>query len=140
MAGWSLSEVLGSGFEEFDHAIGCCVASITGTEGVPRHVSLGLPAVREAVEDAGLSERERTDTDVVAATAISAAADPGHILYGTDWSGAPASVVEYVTRALDEAAVLDDPTRQAINRGNALGLLPGLASRLSATPTPTTVR
>jgi 3-oxoacyl-(acyl-carrier-protein) synthase len=72
MAGWSLSQALGSGFEEFDHAIGCRVASIIGTEGVPRHVSLGLPAVREAVEDAGLSERERAETDVVAATAISA--------------------------------------------------------------------
>jgi 6-methylsalicylate decarboxylase len=69
-----------------------------------------------------------------------AAADPGHILYGTDWSGVPASVVEHVTRALDEATVLDEPTRQAINRGNALGLLPGLASRLSAAPTPTAVR
>jgi hypothetical protein len=44
------------------------------------------------------------------------------------------------TRALDEAPMLDEPTRQGINRGNALGLLPGLASRLSATPTPTTVR
>jgi 3-oxoacyl-(acyl-carrier-protein) synthase len=72
LAGWSLSEALGSGFEEFDHAIGCRVASIELTEGLPRHVSLGLPAVREAVEDAGLSERERTETDVVAATAISA--------------------------------------------------------------------
>jgi 3-oxoacyl-(acyl-carrier-protein) synthase len=72
MAGWSLSEALGSGFEEFDHAIGCRVASIELTEGLPRHVSLGLPAVREAVEDAALSERERTETDVVAATAISA--------------------------------------------------------------------
>jgi 3-oxoacyl-(acyl-carrier-protein) synthase len=72
MAGWPLCEALGSGFEEFDHAIGCRVASITGTEGVPRHVSLGLPAAREAVENAGLSGRERTETDVVAATAISA--------------------------------------------------------------------
>jgi predicted TIM-barrel fold metal-dependent hydrolase len=69
-----------------------------------------------------------------------AAADSSRILYGTDWSGVPASVVERATRALDEAAGLDDPTRRAINRGNALGLLPGLASRLSTTPTPTTLR
>jgi len=69
-----------------------------------------------------------------------AAADPSRILYGTDWSGVPASVVEHATRALDETAVLDDPTRRAINRGNALGLLPRLARRLSTTPTTTTVR
>jgi hypothetical protein len=36
--------------------------------------------------------------------------------------------------------VLDEPTRQAINRDNALALLPGLASRLRTTPTPTAVR
>lgn len=72
LAGWSLCEALGSGFEEFDHAIGCRVASTEHTEGLPRHVSLGLSAAREAVEDAGLSDRERAETDVVAATAISA--------------------------------------------------------------------
>ena len=69
-----------------------------------------------------------------------AAADPSRIMYGTDWSGVPASVVEQATRALDEAAALDEPTRRAINRDNALGLLPGLASRLNTTPTPITVR
>jgi predicted TIM-barrel fold metal-dependent hydrolase len=69
-----------------------------------------------------------------------AAADPGRILYGSDWSGVPASVVEHATRAFDDATVLDEPTRQAINRGNALSLLPGLASRLSTTPTPSPVR
>ncbi|MBV9141000.1 MAG: amidohydrolase [Pseudonocardiales bacterium] len=69
-----------------------------------------------------------------------AAVDSSRILYGTDWSGVPASVVERATRALDEAAGLDDPTRRAINRGNALGLLPSLASRLSTTPTPTPLR
>jgi predicted TIM-barrel fold metal-dependent hydrolase len=69
-----------------------------------------------------------------------AAADPGRILYGSDWSGVPASVVEHAIRAFDDAAVLDEPNRQAINRGNALSLLPGLASRLSTTPTPSPVR
>lgn len=72
MAGWSLSEALGSGFEEFDHAIGCRVASREHTEGLPRHLNLGLPAAREAVEDAGLSDEERAETDVIGATAISA--------------------------------------------------------------------
>lgn len=62
-----------------------------------------------------------------------AAADPGRILYGTDWSGVPAHVVERSTRALDESSLIDDRTRQAINRRNALGLLPGVAARLGAT-------
>ncbi len=39
---------------------------------MPRHLSLGLAAAREAVEDAGLSDRERAETDVIGATAISA--------------------------------------------------------------------
>jgi predicted TIM-barrel fold metal-dependent hydrolase len=69
-----------------------------------------------------------------------AAVDPDHILFGTDWSGVPASVVEQVTSAFDGAAELDGPTRQAINRDNALGLLPGLASRLSPMPTPMPTR
>lgn len=72
MAGWSLSEALGGGFEEFDHAIGCRVSCVEDTGGLPRHLSLGLAAAREAVEDAGLSERERAETDVIGATAISA--------------------------------------------------------------------
>ena len=72
MAGSSLSEALGSGFEEFDHAIGCRVSCVDDTGGLPRHLSLGLAAAREAVEDAGLSDRERAETDVIGATAISA--------------------------------------------------------------------
>jgi 3-oxoacyl-(acyl-carrier-protein) synthase len=39
---------------------------------VPRHVSLGSSAAREAVEDAGLSDRERAETDLIVGTAISA--------------------------------------------------------------------
>ncbi len=68
-----------------------------------------------------------------------AAADPSRILYGTDWSGVPAAVLEHATRAFDATDLLDEPTRQAINRDNALGLLPGLANRLGTTPTPSTV-
>jgi 6-methylsalicylate decarboxylase len=67
------------------------------------------------------------------------AADSDRILYGSDWSGVPAPVVERGIRALDEAAVIDDSTRQAVNRDNALRLLPGLARRLGATTTPATV-
>ncbi|MBP2327570.1 3-oxoacyl-(acyl-carrier-protein) synthase [Kibdelosporangium banguiense] len=42
---------------------------------MPRHVGLGLHAVREAVEDAGLSGRERAEIDVIGATAIGAAVE-----------------------------------------------------------------
>lgn len=69
-----------------------------------------------------------------------AAADPSRILYGTDWSGVPAAVVAQATRALDASAVINDRARQGINRNNALALLPGLARRLKATPTPAAVR
>lgn len=68
-----------------------------------------------------------------------AVADSSRILYGTDWSGVPAAVVEHATHAFDATDLLDEPTRQAINRDNALGLLPRLAGRLSTTPTPSTV-
>lgn len=72
LAGWSACAALGAGFEEFGHAIGCRVASVGNAEAEPRHVSLGLSAAHEAVESAGLSELERAQTDIVAATAISA--------------------------------------------------------------------
>lgn len=70
--GWPTCRALGSGFEEFDHAIGCAVPFVPHTDTEPRHVSLGMLAAREAVAAAGLSERERAETDVVVATAISA--------------------------------------------------------------------
>lgn len=69
LAGVSPCTALGSGFEAFDHAIGCRVTS-TGPGPEPRHVRLGLSAAREAVEAAGLSERQCAETDVVTATAV----------------------------------------------------------------------
>lgn len=69
-----------------------------------------------------------------------ATADLSHILYGTDWSGVPAAVVSQATRVLDEFTALGDGVHQAINRGNALDLLPGLASRLNAAPAPAPAR
>lgn len=72
MAGWLRCAALGSGLEEFDHAIGCRVGFMAKGDGLPRHVSLGLPAVREALEDTELSDHERAETEVVAEAAISA--------------------------------------------------------------------
>lgn len=92
MAGWPACEPLKSGFEEFEHAIGCRVPSVADVEGVPRHVTLGMMAAREAVERTGLSEQERAATDVVAATAISAiveleAAHIGGTVVRSGWFG-----------------------------------------------------
>lgn len=72
LAGRSPCEALGTGFEEFARAIGCRAVN-TGSDGAePRHVTFGLSAAREAVGAAGLSQQELAETDVVAATAISA--------------------------------------------------------------------
>lgn len=67
------------------------------------------------------------------------AVGPGRVLYGTDWSGVPASVVERAIRVFDTAPAIDDGARHAINRSNALALLPGLAGRLKVTRAPVTV-
>lgn len=72
VAGWSPCEELGVGFEECDRAIGCRAVSAGQAWAGPRHVGLGLTASQEAVAAAGLTEQERADTDVIAATAISA--------------------------------------------------------------------
>lgn len=69
-----------------------------------------------------------------------ATADLSRILYGTDWSGVPAAVVSQATRVLDEFTALGDGVHQAINRDNALDLLPGLARRLNAAPASAPVR
>jgi predicted TIM-barrel fold metal-dependent hydrolase len=66
-----------------------------------------------------------------------AAAGSSQVLYGTDWSGVPASAVRQVTTALDEAE-MDGPARQAIDRDNALRLLPRLAERINLAPAGTT--
>jgi 3-oxoacyl-(acyl-carrier-protein) synthase len=70
--GWPTCRELGSGFEEFEHAIGCAVSSVPHTGSQPRHVGLGMLAARQAVAAAGLSEPERAETGIVVGTAISA--------------------------------------------------------------------
>jgi len=67
-------------------------------------------------------------------------ADLSHILYEPTGGGVPAAVVSQATRVLDEFTALGDGVHQAINRGNALDLLPGLASRLNAAPAPAPAR
>lgn len=59
-------------------------------------------------------------------------ADPEHILYGSDFPYAPASVGESFTAKLDAYSGFDENDRLAINRNNALKLFDRLDSHLSA--------
>ncbi|MER5295314.1 amidohydrolase family protein [Streptomyces pharetrae] len=57
-----------------------------------------------------------------------AAVDPSRILFGTDWPPTPGHVIADVTApALDADPALSDDQLRAINRENALRLLPALA-------------
>jgi predicted TIM-barrel fold metal-dependent hydrolase len=53
-------------------------------------------------------------------------AKPGHVLFGSDWPYAPATVVSYFTGHLDAYAALDDAGHAAIDRDNAASLFPHL--------------
>jgi predicted TIM-barrel fold metal-dependent hydrolase len=61
-----------------------------------------------------------------------AAAGPGRILFGSDWPARPATEVDDIVRALEADPALDDRARRAVDRDNALRLLPRLAARLRA--------
>ncbi|MGP4109452.1 amidohydrolase family protein [Streptomyces sp. 4N509B] len=63
-----------------------------------------------------------------------AAAGPSRILFGTDWPARPADEVRVITRDHATDPTLDRATRRAVDRTNALRLLPRLASRLRDTP------
>ncbi|MBC9727385.1 amidohydrolase family protein [Streptomyces sp. TRM68367] len=56
-----------------------------------------------------------------------ATVDPGRILFGTDWPPTPAQVVtDIVAPALDNDPAISDAQLQAINRENAVRLMPAL--------------
>lgn len=57
-------------------------------------------------------------------------AKPGHITYGSDWPFAPIAVSKLFAAGLETYPGLDAPTREAIERTNALALFP----RLGAAP------
>ncbi|WP_158674614.1 amidohydrolase family protein [Streptomyces hoynatensis] len=61
-----------------------------------------------------------------------AAAGPSRVLFGTDWPARPAEEVGVITRDHEADPALSGAARQAVDRGNALRLLPRLASRLRA--------
>ncbi|MFH8617496.1 amidohydrolase family protein [Streptomyces sp. NPDC017979] len=67
------------------------------------------------------------------AAALLATADPGRILYGSDWPASPAGTVSDVAApALDRESGLSTLQRRRVNRENALRLMPALAGRRTA--------
>ncbi|MEU9607315.1 amidohydrolase family protein [Streptomyces sp. NPDC048057] len=67
------------------------------------------------------------------AAALFATADPGRILYGSDWPASPAGTISDVAApALDRESGLTTLQRRRVNRENALRLMPALAGRRTA--------
>ncbi|MFE4501897.1 amidohydrolase family protein [Rhodococcus sp. NPDC056743] len=58
-------------------------------------------------------------------------ANPGHVLYGSDWPFAPVAAGTYFNSLLDSTETLDDTTRVEINHRNAEVLFRRFASRLT---------
>ncbi|MFF3876134.1 amidohydrolase family protein [Streptomyces sp. NPDC001978] len=54
-------------------------------------------------------------------------ARPDRVLFGTDWPFAPEIAVAHFTGEYDRYPGLDTAAHHAINRGNALALLPRLS-------------
>ncbi|WP_109524576.1 amidohydrolase family protein [Nocardia aurea] len=63
-------------------------------------------------------------------------ADPGHVLYGSDWPFAPEPAVHYFNAGLDEYPGCDDATRTAIHRTNATALFARFGEIPPASPNP----
>lgn len=55
-------------------------------------------------------------------------AEPGHILFGSDFPFAPAPITALQTKTLDESPLLDDMQQANLARNNALRLFPRFAS------------
>ncbi|NBE93724.1 amidohydrolase [Nonomuraea sp. KC401] len=72
-------------------------------------------------------------TSPYATPTLLAAADHSRILYGTDYSMRTAEATRYVTDGLAGDPVIGPQLHRAIERDNALRLLPSLAERMSVT-------
>jgi predicted TIM-barrel fold metal-dependent hydrolase len=57
-------------------------------------------------------------------------AEPGHVLFGSDFPYAPPNAPIHCAQLFDEYDALPDDERLAINRGSALSLFPRLAERV----------
>ncbi|WP_269750236.1 amidohydrolase family protein [Nocardia violaceofusca] len=63
-------------------------------------------------------------------------AEPGHVLYGSDWPFAPEPAVHYFNAGLDTYRGLDDAARHRIERGNAAALFPRFGASAPEIPAP----
>jgi 6-methylsalicylate decarboxylase len=63
-------------------------------------------------------------------------ARPGHITFGPDWPFAPVAAGKFFAAGLETYPGIDDQTRQAIERNNALRLFPRLGTAAAAAPQP----
>lgn len=64
----------------------------------------------------------------VALPSLLAFADPGHVLFGTDWPFAPERAGQYFEAGLDTYTQREPVLQRQIDRENALGLFPRLGS------------
>lgn len=69
-------------------------------------------------------------------------AEPGHVLFGSDWPFAPASAGQYFAAHLDTGTAVTDDQRRAINRESALQLFPrfGAVDSVPLADLPTRIR
>jgi predicted TIM-barrel fold metal-dependent hydrolase len=92
--------------------------------------ALGLPNAPTADHVSALLRRLYYDLAGYAVPkmlpALFAVADPGRILYGSDWPFTPEPVVAKLSGLIDSTPVLDGETRSRILRANAQALLPRL--------------
>ncbi|MFE6922034.1 amidohydrolase family protein [Nocardia sp. NPDC057663] len=61
-------------------------------------------------------------------------AQPGHVLYGSDWPFAPDPAVLYFAAGLDAYDRIDDASRREIERTNALALFPRFGTAATTQP------
>ncbi|MEC4612581.1 amidohydrolase family protein [Tsukamurella tyrosinosolvens] len=61
-------------------------------------------------------------------------ADPGHVLFGSDWPFAPEAAVQYFAAGLDDYTANDADLARRIERDNALALFPRLGTPAPIAP------
>ncbi|MFG3619825.1 amidohydrolase family protein [Nocardia sp. NPDC047654] len=81
-------------------------------------------------EFAGFYFDTALSSSAAALPTLLAFAEPGHVLYGSDWPFAPEPAVHYFDAGLAGYPGCDEATRHAIHRANATALFP----RFGATP------
>jgi predicted TIM-barrel fold metal-dependent hydrolase len=111
------------------------------------HAGGFLPYASHRIAAAIMAETHRSPSDVLedlgcfyfdtalsgspaALPSLLAFAQPGHVLFGSDWPYAPAIAVGYFTGQLDAYAALDAGGHAAVDRHNAAPLFPQFAVQI----------